>query len=457
MGVHKIKKGLDLPIEGEPVQEIELAPTPNRIALLADDYPGMRPTTHVAVGDSVRRGQVLFEDKKTVGVLYTAPASGEIVSINRGERRALQSVVLKLDTEELSGGEDCKSFESYSGRHPSELNAQQIRDLLVESGLWTALRMRPYGKVPAIDSVPHSVFITAIDSQPLAPSVEVVIEGRENDFLRGVTALSKIAAPAKTYICKAIKSNIAIPESSNIRVEEFGGPHPSGTAGLHIHVLDPVDRNKIVWHVDYQDTMAIGKLFATGKLPVNRVISLAGPAVLRPRLLHTRIGASTQSLTNRELDDGEVRVLSGSVIAGRQASGEIFGYLGRYHSQVSVLREDSERRFLAWMSPGFNIYSVLNLFFSKLLPGKKFAFTTSANGSCRAMVPVGIYERILPMSILPAPLLRALLQSNVERAEQLGALELIEEDLALCSFVSPEKASFGLLLRDVLIVLEKEG
>ena len=456
MGLHKVRKGLDLPIAGQPAQQIDSAPAPAHVGLLAEDYVGMKPTMLVAVGDSVRRGQALFEDKKTPGVRYTAPAGGTVAAINRGERRALQSVVLQLDATELQGGHDCVTFESYTGRHPSELTSEQARSLLVESGLWTSLRARPFGRVPAIDAKPSSLFVTAADTDPLAADVDAVMAGNEAHFARGLEALAK-AAGASVFVCKTKGSAVSAPTSDNIRLEEFEGPHPSGTAGLHIHVLDPVDRNKQVWHLGYQDVIAAGRLFESGVLPVGRVISLAGPAMQRPRLLRTRLGVSIASLTSRELNAGETRTLSGSALSGRRAEGEIFGYLGRYHTQVTGLHEDSRRRLLGWLAPGGRTFSVMRLFLGSWLPGRKYSFTTTTNGSVRAMVPVGTYEKIMPLDILPAPLLRSLLMPNPERAEELGALELLEEDLALCSFVSPEKAEFGSLLRNILTTLEKEG
>ncbi len=457
MGLHKIRKGLDLPIGGRPAQQIGPAPAPARVALLAEDYVGMKPTMLVGVGDSVRRGQALFEDKKTPGVRYTAPAGGTVVGINRGDRRALQSVVIRLDTVELGGGDDCVRFEAHTGRHPRELSSGQVRDLLVESGLWTALRARPYGRVPPIDSRPSSVFVTAADSDPLAPDVDAVMAGREADFERGLEALAKAGEGVPVYVCKRHGSAVSARESGPIRIEEFRGPHPSGTAGLHIHLLDPVDRNKLVWHLGYQDTVAIGRLFASGTLPVERVVALAGPGVRNPRLVRTRLGASTSALTRRELVDGPVRVISGSVLAGRRAEGPVLGFLGRYDSQISALAEDNGRKLLGWLAPGFRTFSVMRLFASSFLPVSRYSFSTTTNGSVRAMVPVGAYEKVMPLDILPAPLLRSLLMPNPERAEELGALELIEEDLALCSFVSPEKAEFGQLLRGVLTTLEKEG
>ncbi len=457
MGLHRIRKGLDLPIEGRPAQEIDRGAVPGHVALLADDYIGMKPTMFVAAGDSVRRGQALFEDKKTSGVLYTAPAGGTVSAIHRGDRRALQSVVLELDATELAGGDDCVRFESFSGKHPSELDSAAVRALLVESGLWTALRARPFGRVPRIDSTPHSLFVTASDTEPLAASVDAALGGREEHFARGVIALRQLVGEAPVYVCKSRDSAVEAPRERGIRLEEFDGPHPSGTAGLHIHVLDPVNRSKEVWQVGYQDAVAIGELFSSGRLPVDRVVSLAGPAVRNPRLLRTRIGASIDSLTHLELKDGRTRIISGSVLSGRRAEGKVTGFLGRYHNQISALIEDTDRRILGWLEPGLRTFSVMRVFLGQWLPVRNYRFTTTTNGSVRAMVPVGVYEKVMAMNILPAPLLRSLLVANPERAEELGALELLEEDLALCSFVSPEKAEYGTLLRRVLTTIEREG
>ena len=456
MGLHTIKKGLDLPIAGEPEQRIDDARQPSKVALLADDYVGMRPTMHVRVGDDVRRGQLLFEDKKTPNVFYTAPAAGQVTAINRGARRALQSVVIQLDASELSGRAETVEFSSFTGDPPGALSDKQVRDLLVESGLWTALRTRPFSKVADPATWPHSIFVTAIDTNPLAPLAEVALTGRDAHFDRGLRSLAKLT-DGPVFVCRRQASRIAVPSDSRFRDETFIGPHPAGTAGVHIHHLDPVDRNKVVWHVNYQDVAAIGQLFENGQLDVGRVISIAGPAVRRPRLVRTRLGASTNDLLSGETTDGELRIISGSVLAGRTASGDVFGYLGRYHHQISALTEGRNRDFLGWLAPGMNQYSTINTFVSKLIPRKKFRFTTSLNGSYRAQVPIGMYERVMPLDILPTFLLRALLVADLEKAEELGCLELDEEDLALCSFVCPGKIEYGPLLRHVLTIIEKEG
>ncbi|MFQ5790628.1 MAG: Na(+)-translocating NADH-quinone reductase subunit A [Acidobacteriota bacterium] len=459
MGLHKTKKGLRLPILGEPAQTVESHRSPRRVALVADDYPGMRPTMHVQVGDDVKRGQSLFEDKKISGVHYTSPGAGKVLAIHRGERRVLQSVVIELSRSELegrAGGAEETSFRSFSGKHPRGMSGEEVRELLSQSGLWTALRARPFGHVADPAGKPHSLFVTAMDTNPLAPSVETVLEARHGDFERGLFAVSRLT-DGPVFVCTAPASAVPVPQYERIRREEFDGPHPAGTVGVHIHWLDPVDRSKTVWHVNYQDVIAIGRLFQTGRLHLDRVISLAGPAVKKPRLIRTRLGASTDELTEGELEEGENRVISGSVFSGRKASGEVYGYLGRYHHQISVVAEDRERHFLGWLGPGLDKFSVVNAFFSKLLPGKKLAFTTSTNGSPRAIVPIGAYEKVMPMDLMPTFLLRALLMSDVERAEELGCLELDEEDLGLCTFVCPGKNDYGPYLRQVLTTIEKEG
>ncbi|MCB1021692.1 MAG: Na(+)-translocating NADH-quinone reductase subunit A [Acidobacteria bacterium] len=453
--MHTIKKGLDLPLAGAPEQTIHDAGQPRRVALIADDYVGMKPTMFVQAGDTVRRGQLLFEDKKTPRVRYTAPAGGVVSAVNRGDRRAFQSIVIDLDETERSGGHDCVTFESYTGKPAGELSRDQVVDLLIESGLWTAIRQRPYSRVANPEETPAALFVTAADSNPHAPHVDVALKGREADFERGLQVVAKLTE-GPVYVCKAPGSSVRVP-SGKFSSEEFEGPHPSGTAGVHIHFLMPVNRKRTVWYLGYQDVAAIGKLFESGVLDVERVISLAGPSVLEPRLLRTRVGVSTDELVDGQIQSGEQRVLSGSVLAGRKAEGEVLGYLGRFHNQVAVLLEGRHRELIGWLLPGPDKFSTINAYIGKFIPGNLFRMTTNTNGSHRAMVPTGMHESIMPMDILPTFLLRALLMQDLEKAEELGVLELDEEDLALCTFVDVGKNEYGPLLRQLLTRIEKEG
>jgi Na+-transporting NADH:ubiquinone oxidoreductase subunit A len=450
MALHVIKRGLNLPITGDPEQRIDGAAQVSRVAVMAKDYPFMKPRMHVRVGDDVKLGQLLFEDRKTEGVRFTSPGAGKVEAINRGERRALISVVIRLS------GNDQVSLQHFSGDGPASLNGEAVRNLLVESGLWTALRTRPYSKVPAPGESCHAVFVTAMDTNPGAPSPELALQGREADWSAGLQVVSKLTE-GKVFLCTAAGSAIGSGGVDRIAVEQFKGPHPAGLAGTHIHLLDPVNREKTAFYLDYQDVLAIGHLFRTGEIDTTRVIALSGPQATRPRLLKTRLGAAVDEIVEGEVKAGETRVVSGSVIAGRSATGEISGYLGRYHSQISVLAEDREQRFLGWIMPGAKIFSTVNVYLSALIPGKKFGFTTTTNGSHRAMVPIGMYERVMPLDIIPTYLLRALVMDDLENAEKLGCLELDEDDLALCSMVCPGKEDYGVALRRTLTQVWKEG
>ncbi|MBK8816461.1 MAG: Na(+)-translocating NADH-quinone reductase subunit A [Methylococcaceae bacterium] len=448
----QIKKGLDIPITGEPEQIIENGNKVKTVAILGMDYVGMKPTMMVNEGDSVKLGQILFTDKKNPGVNFTSPGAGTVKSINRGDKRVLQSVVIELK------GSEQESFDKYKDADLSKLDAEKIKSNLVKSGLWTSLRIRPYGKIPALDNKPSSIFVTAIDTRPLAANPAVIIKERSNDFINGLAVISKLTE-GKTYVCKAPGVEISVGENPSVIVANFAGPHPAGLASTHIHFIDPVNVNKFVWYIDYQAIIAIGALFTTGKLNVERVVSLSGPTVKKPRLLRTRVGANTDDLVAGELSDVENRVISGSVLHGHHAK-DWAAYLGCYHLQVSALKEGREREFFGWIVPGKDKYSALDVYITGKQDRKasrKYPLTTDKNGSNRAIVPVGIFETVMPMDILPTPLLKSIIVGDTDQAQLLGCLELDEEDLSLFTFVDPGKHDFGPVLRANLTKIEKEG
>lgn len=445
----KIKKGLDLPIKGSPEQAISETKTVSKVAVIGFDYVGMKPTMAVQEGDTVKKGQLIFEDKKTEGVRYTAPASGKVVEINRGERRVFQSLVIEID------GDDAVEFDKYEASQFASLTRDQVASNLQQSGMWTALRTRPYSKVPELDSKPHSIFVTAMDTNPLAADPSVVISEKAEEFGQGLTLLTKLTE-GTVFVCAAPGKEPNVPSESQIKVETFDGVHPAGNAGTHIHYLDPVSASKTVWTISYQDVIAFAELFKTGVLPTERVVAIAGEGVVKPRLVRTQLGACVSELLNGECNKGVFRAISGSVFGGRTARASV-DYLGRYANQISVIPEPQERELFGWLSPGTNKFSVLNIYLSKLMSGKKFSFSTTTNGSERAMVPVGAYERVMPLDILPTQLLRSLIVGDTEQAQLLGCLELDEEDLALCTFVCPGKYEYGPILRENLTRIEKEG
>lgn len=443
-----IKKGLDLPISGAPAQVISDGKAIKKVALLGEEYVGMRPTMHARVGDEVKKGQILFEDKKNPGVVFTSPASGTVVEVNRGAKRVFQSMVI-----EVSGDEQV-TFERFDPSQLTSLEPEVVRKQLIDSGLWTALRTRPFSKVPAVEATTKAIFVTAMDTNPLAADPVVVINQQPEAFTAGLDILSRLT-DGQVYVCKKGQS---LPRSQQANIEEhvFDGPHPAGLPGTHMHYLYPVDMEHTAWSINYQDVIAVGQLFLTGELYTDRVVSIAGPAVNNPRLVRTQLGASINELIDGEIIPGEVRAVSGSVLSGAQASGP-HAYLGRYHLQVSVLREGREKELFGWVMPGKNKFSVTKSFLSHLFKGQLFNMTTSLNGGERAMVPIGNYEKVMPLDMEPTLLLRDLCAGDSDSAQRLGALELDEEDLALCTYVCPGKYEYGLLLRSCLDTIEKEG
>lgn len=445
----KIKQGLNLPITGQPKQVIENAST-KHVALVGADYVGMKPTMEVKVGDQVKTGQLLFVDKKNPGVRYVAPAAGQVTEVNRGEKRVLQSVVIAVS------GQDEVSFTSHSESDLLGLDRQRVEDQLNEAGLWVAFRTRPFSKAPALGSKPHSIFVTAMDTNPLAPDMKLILSGQEHLFNTGLKVISKLT-DGKIFICKGEGLQISTPDMPNLHFETFKGPHPAGLPGTHIHKLDPVGNQKTVWNISLQEVIAIGHLFSKGRLQTTRIISFAGPGAREPKHLRVNLGASISELARGRIHEAEQRIVSGSVLAGRKATSGPYSYVGRYHQIVSVLAEGRERELLGWHMPGFDKFSVRKTFASSIFKNKKFDFTTSTGGSERAMVPTDIYDKVTPLDVEAAYLLRSLLTHDTEFAQQLGALELDEEDLGLLTFVCPTKLDYGPYLRRLLTTIEVEG
>jgi len=446
-----IKKGLNLPIAGEPRQIIEPGNRPSQVALLGEEYVGLKPTMLVEVGDKVKKGQPLFEDKKTKGVLFTAPASGEIVAINRGERRVLQSVVIRCNG--LDADEQIR-FDIHDD--VQALSADVVKAQLVQSGLWTALRTRPFSRVPELDTQPAAIFVTAMDTNPLAADPRLIIAEQTDAFKLGLQVLTRLTE-GQVYLCQDKGEALVGTDLPKVEVRRFAGVHPAGLVGTHIHFTLPVSIERQVWHIGYQDVIAYGKLFQTGELYTDRIVALGGPSVLNPRLLRTQLGAQLSALVADEIKPGHNRVVSGSVLSGHTAT-DVHDFLGRFHNQVSVLAEDAQHHVLPWVRGGSDKFSITRTVTSRLFGmTKSFEFTTHQGGSQRAMMAFGQLDRVMPLDILPTLLVRDLVVRDTDEAQALGALELDEEDLALCTFVCPGKYDFGKELRACLDVIEREG
>ena len=445
----KITKGLDLPIAGLPDGQRIDDVTVTRVAVKGEEYIGLRPSMAVKEGDRVAKGQLLFEDKKIPGVRFTAPASGIVSAIHRGERRVLQSVVIDIE------GDDAVAFNAYAPDELATLPRETVTEQLIESGLWTAMRTRPFSKTPAPGTEPAAIFVTAMDTNPLAADPQPIILAQRDAFNAGLTVLTRLT-DGRVHVCQGSGGKLGGHPQGQVTFNQFAGPHPAGLVGTHIHFLEPVSLNKQVWHLNYQDVIAYGKLFLDGVLWTERIIALGGPQVKQPRLLRTRLGADLDALLVGELHDGENRVISGSVLNGTQAVGP-HAFLGRFHLQVSVLKEGRDKELLGWVAPGRDKFSITRTTLGHFLKKKLFNLSTDTYGGERAMVPIGSYERVMPLDILPTVLLRDLLAGDTDSAQALGCLELDEEDLALCTYVCPGKYEYGPVLRRVLTQIEQEG
>lgn len=443
-----LRKGLDLPLAGAPQDQIRPGNVVRQVALLGDDYLGMKPTMLVKAGDRVITGQALFTDKTNPGVIFTAPGCGTVAAVNRGEKRRFTSLVIELD------GDDEVAFNS-GERAPEEFSPQELRELLQRSGLWIALRTRPYGKTPAINASPASLFITAIDSEPLAGRPLTIIKSRPEEYHLGLRALRRMLEVPIHY-CTGEEGLDPCEQLDGVTPYRFVGPHPAGLPSTHIHFIDPVHETKTVWHLGYQDVTAIGHLLATGRLLTERVVAMAGGGVLEPGLLRTRLGAYLPDLYRRELALEELRVVSGSLLSGRECR-EPALYLGRFHQQVSVITDSNGRSLFNWLMPGRERFSVKPVFASAFLPRRPLAMNTAVWGGRRAIYPLGTYEQVMPLDIIATSLLKAVVKGDTEKSKDLGCLELIEEDLAPCAFVCPGKNEFGPALRQVLTIIESGG
>lgn len=428
----KITKGLDIPIAGVPEQAIDSATKVNQVALLATDFIGLKPKVLVREEQHVGLGEPLLIDKHDEHLQFVSPGTGRIVGINRGARRKLQSIVIELD--------DSVAKEKIFDTNLSG-NTRKLRRVLLKSGLWTGFRTRPFNRVASSVSTPSSVFITAIDTRPLAANPNVVIANRQNDFIAGMNIIRQLG-DWPVYLCTAPDWSGPTFKDKGIKITHFSGPHPAGLVGTHIHHLDPVAIDRMVWHIGYQDVIAIGHLFETGRLLTERIVSLAGAVVNNPRLLKTRLGANINQLISNEVTaKNNSRTISGSVLDGTQADGAL-AYLGRYDNQVSVIPDYSRPKNHGWFADIFGNAQVIN---------------TATHGRLAAMISVEAFDRILPLDLLLAPLLRAILVKDTVAAENLGCLELAEEDLALSSYICPAKQNYASALRLNLKLIEQEG
>ncbi len=429
----KISKGLDLPISGKPDISITDEPKISSVSLLANDFVGMKPTMLVKENDEVKVGEKLFEDKKNPGIFFTAPAGGLIKSINRGDKRKFLSIEI-----EISQNEEFIDFDMGSSQ-------DEIKNTLINSGLWNVFRTRPFNRTPNISSSPEALFINCCDTNPLSVDPYEIINIDKDSFDKGLETIKQLF---DCDIHLTYQNNNFDNTLSGINYHQFTGPHPAGLVGTHISKIHPVNLNSKVWTANFQDIISIGYLKKNKKIKTTKIISLGGPAVFEPSLIKVRHGSNLDEITAGKIEDNS-RVISGSVLHGHESEG-VMKYLGYYDSQVSVIPDEVNEIFLNWLMPGSSLHSKLNVFISSFIKPKKYIFNTSIGGGNRAIVPISSYEEVVPMDILVTQLLKSLVVSDIEMAIDLGMLELVPEDLSLCSYVCPSKYDYSSILMDNL-------
>ncbi len=443
----KIRKGFDIPLDGAAEKKIAGECQSSFFGIRPSDFPGLIPKLAVRPGDQVSAGSALFADKKNPEVKFTSPVSGNVVSVQRGDRRKILEVVVeKKDNQQIDFGKN-----DLSG-----LSKEKITELLLASGLWPSIRQRPYNIIAKPGDAPKSVFISGFDTSPLAPDNDFVAgNSRMSLFNKGISALSKLTGVRINLVLngKTQKNDLftGLPE---IDISYFSGPHPAGNVGVHIHHLDPLNKGEVVWHVNFQDVFTIGRLFDEGVYRPERIVALTGSEVIDPKYYKMLSGASVAPVVKDNVRPGNHRYISGNVLTGTKIKND--GYLGYYDSQITVIPEGNYHEFFGWASPGIKKFSFSKTFLSSLFPQKSYRFDTNLHGGERAFVVTGLYEKVVPMDIYPMQLFKAILAGDIEMMENLGIYEVAEEDFALCEYVCPSKTEIQSIIRKGIELMIKE-
>jgi Na+-transporting NADH:ubiquinone oxidoreductase subunit A len=454
MKKHKLSKGYDIRLVGESQKTVVDTEKPQLFAIQPPDFPGLNPRLEVEEGAKVKIGSVLITDKKTPEIRLVSPASGEVVQVNRGDRRAILEVVVESDNKD-----DAEFFGTFDRKKIAATGRDELIKIMLESGVWPVVRQRPFSRIASPSAKPRDIFICGMDSAPLAPDYNLLMDGLEEPFQIGVDVLKQLtegqiylSVDAKKGLCPAFQN------AEGVEIHEFTGPHPAGNISVHIYHIKPIKVGDIVWYIYAPDVAVIGMLFQKGRFPVERIVAVAGSSVNEDtrKYYRTRVGASLQSLlTEGQLLDEDVRYISGNVLQGRILKPG--GYLGFYSRLLTVIPDNQNRELFGWLTPGLSEESHSRLFLSKLIPNKRFVKDTRLHGGHRAFIQTGEYEKMLPMDIYPMHLVKSIMAEEIEDMIALGLLEVDEEDFALCSYICPSKIDFGTHIRNGLNILEHEG
>jgi len=443
----KLKKGLNIRLKGKAEALLEKVPDADQYAIKPTDFAGLTPRLLVKQGQEVSAGEALFFDKYHPEVYFVSPVSGTVSLINRGERRKILEII--VDSNPTGNTID------FGKDDPKTLDSEQVRKKLLISGMWPFIKRRPYGIIARPDETPRDIFISGFDTAPLAPDYEFILKGQEKEFQTGINALSKLTS-GKIYLgLPGNNENSFFKTISGIEINYFEGPHPAGNVGIQIHHIAPVNKGEVVWTINPQDVIFIGRLFETGKVDFTKIIALTGSEVLKPQYLQIKLGSRLCPILEGRLTEGKkLRIISGNPLTGTKLICDNF--IGFYDNQITVIPEGDEYEFLGWALPGIDKYSASKAFLSALFPRKEYALTANMHGGERAFVMSGQYEKFLPMDILPVHLLKSILVNDIDKMEQLGIYEVIEEDLALCEFACTSKIHVQEILRKGINVMVQE-
>lgn len=445
--VINLKRGLNIRLKGDAEKVLGASIEADKVALKPTDFPGLAPKILVKTGQEVKAGVPVFFDKNNPEISFTAPTSGEVLAINRGERRKVLEIVIKAD-----GKNDSVEF---TKADPQKLSRDEIKEQLIKSGLWPFLKQRPYGTVAKPQSSPLHIFISGFDSAPMGPDFEFVLKGQASAFQTGINALSKLTDGQIHVGIRPEQANGFFSGIKNIEITQFSGPHPSGNVGIQIHHVSPVNKGDIIWTISPQEVIYIGRLFETGRIDLTKIIALTGSEVTAPKYYKVIHGTSLSGLLKKATkQEGKERYISGNVLTGTRIDAD--GFLDFYDQQVTVIPEGDYYEFLGWAMPRLNKFSISHSYFSWLNPKKEYKADSNLNGEERAYVMTGQYEKVLPMDILPVFLMKAIIADDIDKMEQMGIYEVIEEDLALCEYVCTSKTEVQRILRDGINLMIKE-
>jgi len=448
MGVFKLKKGHDIPLQGSAERRLEKALKTTAVAVQPIDFRGLRPAMKVKAGDIVKRGTILFVDKQRPEVLFRSPAAGTVRDVVRGERRAIQRVIIDV------AADTAEAFKSYTPEEVKAFSGEQAREVLLNAGLWPSIRQRPFSKIADPEVTPKAIFVSAVDTAPLQAETDMLLDGQLKEFQLGIHLLSKLTT-GRIHLSVSSKTKAVFASITGVDLHEFSGPHPAGNIGVQMHHIDRIKAGDKAWYISPRHVAKIGQFLSRGEYPSGKTYALTGSELEKPHYVAATEGALVRDLLDLKTPPAKRRIISGNVLTGTKTT--LDGYVGFYDDMLTVIPELSGRRFFGWLTLGLNANSFWPMYLSKLSPKKKLAPTTDMNGEERAFVSTGEYEKLVPMDVLPVHLCKAILVEDIELMEQLGIYEVAPEDLALCTYICPSKIEFGDIISKGIAIMEKEG